>query len=87
MSGTTASADAGVDVAATDTSTITAEISNAETGLFSSGTSVAATVTLNRIDNDVEAWIAGGSTTAAPMAAPAISTSPARIRRRSPRRC
>ena len=34
------------------------------TGLFSSGVSVAATVTLNAIDTDVEAWISGGSATA-----------------------
>ena len=64
MSGTTANASDGIDVAATDSATITAKIDNAETGLFSSGTSVAATVTLNRIATDVEAWISGGSATA-----------------------
>ena len=33
------------------------KINNAETGLFSSGVSVAATVSLNRIATDVEAWV------------------------------
>ena len=64
MSGTTASASDGIDVASTDSATITADISNAETGLFASGVSVAATVTLNRIATDIEAWISGGSATA-----------------------
>ena len=64
MSGTTASASNGIDVSATESSTITANISNAETGLFSSGVSVAATVTLNRVATDVEAWISGGTTIA-----------------------
>ena len=64
LDGSVASASDGIDVSATDSATITAKISNAETGLFSSGTSVAATVTLNRIATDVEAWISGGSATA-----------------------
>ena len=64
LSGTTASASDGIDVSASETSDITAEITNAETGLFSGGVSVAATVTLNRIATDVEAWVSGGTTTA-----------------------
>ena len=64
MSGTNATASDGIDVSATESSTITAHIGNAETGLFSAGTSVAATVTLNAMATDVEAWIAGGTVTA-----------------------
>ena len=64
ISDATTDASNGVDVNAMETSTITAKINNAETGLFSSGTSVAATVTLNRVATDVEAWVTGGSVTA-----------------------
>ena len=64
IDGATTSAGDGVSVQATEDSTITANISNSETGLFSSGTSVAATLTLNEVATDVEAWIAGGKTTA-----------------------
>ena len=60
----TVTADKGVSVTATESSTITASISNSEVGLFSSGTSVAATMTLNEVATDAEAWIAGGTTTA-----------------------
>ena len=64
LSGATTKASDGIGVNAAETSTITSTINNAETGLFSSGVSVAATVALNRIATDVEAWITGGMATA-----------------------
>ncbi len=64
IDGATTTASDGVDVQALEGSTITANITNSETGLFTSGTSVAATITLNEVATDVEAWIAGGKTTA-----------------------